>query len=487
MSAVIRAQSRIRGWRESPSRFVYENFRVDPDRWQQKGLEYLASPHPDDRRIGFSACAGPGKTAELAWAGWWLLSCWGEKGEHPKGAATSITADNLKDNLWAELAKWQDRSEFLTTAFKWTKKRIFAVDHPKTWFLAFRAFSKSADEEAQGRTLSGLHSPYIFYLIDESGDIPPSVLRAAEQGLSTRPKFAKILQAGNPTSHAGMLYAVVTTLAEQWRIIRISGDPDDPDRSPRIDISWAREQILTYGRDNPWVMAYILGLFPPAAINTLLSPDEVAAAMGRRIHPDDYAHVQKRLGVDVARFGDDRIVIFPRQGLQAFNPAVMRNADGPTIAARIATAKYKWGSELEFVDDTGGFGSTVIDSLRLAGITPMAINSSNTALDHRYYNIRSECWFKMAEWVKRGGALPNRPGLKKELVTPVYYFHKGQLRLEEKDQIKKRLKFSPDEADALSETFALPDMPAAFTIAGQKMGRTQLQTEWNPFKVTGRR
>ena len=34
------------------------------------------------------------------------------------------------------------------------------------------------------------------------------------------------------------------------------------------------------------------------------------------------------LGVDVARFGDDASVIFPRQGIAAFGPMKFRNLDG---------------------------------------------------------------------------------------------------------------------------------------------------------------
>src|SRR5574338_1652203 len=105
-----------------------------------------------------------------------------------------------------------------------------------------------------------------------------------------------------------------------WHTIRITGYPDDHNRSPRIDIDWAREQIKLYGRDNPWVMAYILGKFPPSSINTLLGPDEVAESIGRHLTEDKYGFAQKRIGVDVSRFGDDRTIIFPRQGLSAFTP-----------------------------------------------------------------------------------------------------------------------------------------------------------------------
>src|SRR5439155_16610844 len=225
-------------------------------------------------RISMQACAGPGKTAVLAWCGWNFLACYAEKGEHPKGAAVSIDASNLETNLWPELAKWQERSPFLRAAFTWTKTRIFATDHPETWFLAARTFPKTANADEQGKTLSGLHSKYPLFLIDESGAMPTTVMRAAEQALATC-TVGKILQAGNTLSRAGMLYAAATTLAHQWYVVRITADPNDPQRTPRVSAEWAQQQIDTYGRENPWVQAYILGQFPTASLNTLLGEDEV--------------------------------------------------------------------------------------------------------------------------------------------------------------------------------------------------------------------
>jgi hypothetical protein len=229
-------------------------------------------------------------------------------------------------------------------------------------------------------------------------------------------------------------------------------------------------------------MAYILGQFPPTALNKLLSPEQVEEAMRRHYKEPDYAASQKRLGVDVARFGDDRTILFPRQGLVAFRPIEMRGATGPEVAARAARSRDNWGWERCFVDDTGGFGSSVIDQMRLGQLPVSGINFSSKASDSRYFNLRSEMWLEMAEWVKRGGCLPNLPQLTKELTTPTYYFHQGKLRLEEKDQIKERLKFSPDMADALSLTFAVVDQPSATADPYAQYDRHKGKTlhEWDP-------
>lgn len=477
------AHDRIRQWRLDPVLFAQENFGVEPDVWQVKALHAFAADDRELLRISLQACAGPGKSAVLAWCGWNFLSCYGEHGEHPKGAAVSVTWDNLKDNLWVELAKWQNRSEFLKHAFTWTQTRIFANDHKETWFLSARSFPKSADSETLGKTLSGIHSKFVLFLIDESGDIPIQVGKAAEQAMGetlARGGFCKILQAGNPISVDGMLYAASTS--KNWHVIRITGDPDDPERSPRIDVEWARNQIEEFGRDDPWVASYILGRFPESSIQSLLSINEVEDAMNRHLTVKDYGYSQKRLGIDVATVGLDSTVIFPRQGLAAFKYAVMRNATGPQVAARVKLAKSKWGSEMEFIDNTGGFGGSTIDSLALAGEAPVAIHFSSKADDPRYFNKRSEMWWRMAEWVKRGGALPPCNQLKKELVSVQYYMKKGKLALEEKDQIKKRLGFSPDRADALALTFAHVDMPAAdeFEYIRNQGSKHKNMNEYNP-------
>jgi hypothetical protein len=230
-------------------------------------------------------------------------------------------------------------------------------------------------------------------------------------------------------------------------------------------------------------MSYILGKFPPASINALLSLEEVELAMKRKLRLEQFMYAQKRLGVDAARFGDDPWVIFPRQGLFAGNPIEMRRPRSNEVAARVIAAKMKWGSEMEFVDGTGGYGSGAIDAMIQAGHSPLEIQFNGKATDPRYFNKRSEIWMLMAEWVKRGGHLPNVPALRKELTTITYTFQNGKFRVEEKEQVKKRLKFSPNNGDALALTFSLPEMPSASSpeeiLSGEKPGR--MKSDWDPF------
>ena len=450
---LARAREKIKRWRENSRQFAADNFGVTLDKWQEDALKALDE---GATRICMKACTGPGKSALLAIIGWQRLSCYAQRGEHPKGAALSITKDNLSDNLWPELSKWQQRSGFLKAAFTWTKEKIYANDHPETWFLSARSFAKDADAESIGRTLSGLHSAFPFILLDETGDMPIAVGRAADQIFTGAPLKPLIVQAGNPTSTSGLLYQSCNSHRALWSIVTVTADPDDPNRTPRVSIEHAREQIALHGRENPWVMATILGLFPPQGFNALLGIEEVEASMKRVIMPKDVEWAARVIGVDVARFGDDRSVIFRRQGACAFKPAVLRRQITTDIAAAVAQIKADWDTDCVFVDDTGHWGHGVIDNLTSAGHDCVGIQFHGHPTDPRYKNKRAEMWFEMADWVKSGGALPNLPELVSELTTPTYTFSQGKIMLEDKDLIKARLGRSPDLADALALTFAFP-------------------------------
>jgi hypothetical protein len=456
MSTIDKARARIQAWRQDPVKFAVDNFGIQPDDWQVDAMLALGGDYNPKRRLCMKACTGPGKSATLAWMGWHRLACFASKGEHPKGAALSITRDNLGDNLWAELSKWQQRSEFLKSAFTWTKTIIYANDHPETWFLSARSFSKDADAESVGRALSGLHSQFPFVLLDETGDMPTSVGRAAAQIFTGSPKDAAIIQAGNPTSTSGLLYESCTKAADSWSIITITADPKDPKRTPRVSTEHAQEMIDTYGRDNPWVMATILGLFPPTGFNSLFGPDEVDAAMKRTYTAEQFSTAPVVLGGDVARQGDDSSVIVKRQGLVAFPFRSMRIPDTMMVAQQFIMEKDKHEADAVFVDETGGYGAGVIDAMRQLGHDVIGVQFGGKPNDYRYYNKRSEMYFEMSKWVKSGGALPDDRELKEELCATQFVYQGDKFRIIEKELIKDAIGRSPDKADSLALTFAMP-------------------------------
>lgn len=213
-------------------------------------------------------------------------------------------------------------------------------------------------------------------------------------------------------------------------------------RADMSEVSFAREYLCD---------------FTAAGEDQLISLTDVETAAQREYAIGSMDYAPKILGVDPARFGDDRSVLLKRQGMVAHKPQVHRGIDNMDLAGRVAIIIDQWKPDAVFIDAGGGAG--VIDRLRQLGHDVIEVNFGGRSNDPRYVNKRAEMWHEMADWIKSGGAIPNDTGMKLELATPTYKFDAAnRIILESKDEIKKRLPDagSPDIADALALTFAQP-------------------------------
>jgi hypothetical protein len=417
--------------------------------WQVEALEKF----PTTKQLCFKACAGPGKTAVLAWLGWnFLLTR-----RNPMIGATSISGDNLRANLWTELARWRAKSTLLERQFEQTGKTVFARAFPETWKLEARTWAKDADPTQIGNALAGVHAEYVMWLGDESGDYPNAIMPVMQAIFAGNPKEAHIVIAGNPTRLDGPLYKACTSARRLWEVVEITADPDDPKRTPRVSVEHARAQIEEWGRDNPWVLVRIFGQFPSSSMNALIGPEEVSAAMKRHWRPHEIGDAAKILGVDVAREGDDASVIARRQGLQIFPLKRMRNVLSVQGGGVVKRAIDDWGADACFIDMTGGWGAGWYDQVVALGGGPIPVYFSGEAHQkNRYFNKRAEMAWEFCQWIKRGGALPDSRELLAALTTTTYTFKGDKILLEDKKQVKLRLGYSPDDMDACMMTFAEP-------------------------------
>jgi phage terminase large subunit len=466
--------SEVQRWAKDARVFVRENFGITPDKWQDKALRLISKP--ETQRLALKACKGPGKTAVLAWIILWFLATrW-----QSKVGCTSITEGNIDTNLWPEISKWMERSPFLKLGFVWTTTKIIRKGDPN-WFAVKRTWPKSGDANEQANALAGLHADHVMFVLDESGGIPQAVMVTAEAVLAGLGE-AKVVQSGNPTHTSGPLHRACTRDRALWEVITITGDPDDPNRSPRIPVKWARELITSYGRDNPWVLVNVFGEFPPSSINALLGVEDVEKAMHRRLDPQVWQWSQKRIGVDVARFGDDRTVLFPRQGRMSWMPTILRNQKTTQISARVATMANEQKTELIFIDETFQWGKGVLDQLGDAGYPCVGVDYSENATNPRFKNVRCEMWWTGAEFIKGGASLPLLPDLIPEFTEITYTLTpQGQFLLEPKELLKARIGLSPDIADAYMQTFVMPEMPGQ--LMQQISGRTTAKRDADPYNI----
>jgi hypothetical protein len=214
--------------------------------------------------------------------------------------------------------------------------------------------------------------------------------------------------------------------------------------------------------------------FSAATENALIPVGLVDDARHRVIPESAWMHAPLVLGVDVARYGDDRSVIVARQGLVVRQPIVMRGLGSQDVADRVAQEIGREVPAAIFVDGTGGYGAGVIDRLDRLGHSCIEVQFGGKPNDPRYANKRTEMWFEMAEWVKTG-SLPDLPEWSIDLCAPLYTYRNAhdRIALESKDSIKKRGLPSPDLGDALACTFAShvaarydPTKPGIFAGSG---------------------
>lgn len=163
------------------------------------------------------------------------------------------------------------------------------------------------------------------------------------------------------------------------------------------------------------------------------------------------------LGVDPARFGDDRSVALIRNGDRVLSEEIeiWRGLDLMQTAGRVAEMINRYKPRLTFVDGVG-VGGGVVDRLRQLGFSVVDVSSGGKPTrDDRFVNLKAEMWSRMKDWLRDNGSLPDRDDLADDLTAPLYeYDHAGRLKLERKEDLKQRGLASPDIADALALTFA---------------------------------
>jgi hypothetical protein len=338
-----------------------------------------------------------------------------------------------------------------------------------------RLFGADNPDALRGMRLDGV-------VVDEVAWIRPEVWNDIVQpALSDRQGWAMFIGTPNGVNLFSELFYKAQTLPD-WHHAKWTVDETD---------ALPAEEVARLRRDMPehsFAREYLCD-FTASGEDQLIALTDVEEAARRVYVERDILGAPRILGVDPARFGDDRSVIVKRQGLQMFDPLVYRSIDNMDLAARVAAVIEAWQPDAVFIDS--GAGAGVIDRLRQLHYGPIEVPFGGKALKTmQYANRRAEMWFAMREWLMSGGAIPNDPSLKQELATPIYWFDSaGRKVVEPKDEIKKRLlgAGSPDIADALALTFAAPVAPRRTLEEDWPLrGYRQQRREYDPFEQTER-
>jgi len=221
--------------------------------------------------------------------------------------------------------------------------------------------------------------------------------------------------------------------------------------------------VKDYGEDSDFVRVRVKGEFPRAGTMQFIDSERVQQAVERALVTEWNPALV--MGVDIARHGEDQTVIRFRRGLDARSiPAVkFRIPDLMAVAGRVMEQIGAHNPDAVFVDGTG-IGWGVVDRLHQLGCSTVIGVDFGGKADRRdgseaavsYANKRAEMWGFMKEWCQFG-CLPDDRELRADLTAIDYgYDAANAIRLERKDDMRRRGLASPDDGDALALTFAHP-------------------------------
>jgi len=432
-----------------------------PDFWQRQLFSIIRDELCSGQkiiRIAVRSGHGVGKSAGSSMLIDWGMSTF----EGTKGVVTANTERQLRTKTWVELAKWR-RLSLTRDLFKLKATSLFSSDPDQRseW-----RFDMAPWSERNTEAFAGLHNKgkRIILIMDEASGIPDIVWEVAEGAMTDRDTQIIFIVFGNPTKNTGRFRECFGDgrFAGRWHQITVDGRTSSITNKELIE-QW----IEDYGIDHDFVRVRVLGEFPKHDVSSFISREDVMSAIGRDLGAAPMEQVV--LGVDPARFGDDSTVIFPRQGRDARSRPIVRlqGHDTMQVVAKVAELYGQYRASMIYVDATG-IGAGIVDRLRELRFPVHEVVFSGKAdnLSGRkasYFNKRAEIWGEMREWL-RGAALQNfiidkDYSIVDDLTTTQFYLNaKDQIQLEPKDEIKRREGRSPDIADALACTFALPTL-----------------------------
>lgn len=426
----------------------------------------------ENRFTAVQACHGPGKTAIAARLGAWWLSVF------PPGEAFLVTSaptrDQVRALLWREINKVHRAGGLpgRTNQTEW----IFDPGE----IVGFGRAVRDTDPTA----FQGIHARRVLVILDEAGGIPRLIWDAAET-LTTN-EDSRFLAIGNPDDPS-TAFADACKPGSGYHVIRISafdtpnltGEAVPDWLSPLlVSGTWVEERRRKWGESSPLWISKVMGEFPDLATDGLIPLGTLQAARDRELEPSE----PHEFGVDVARFGDDKSVVYERRGPVVRRIGETRRRDTMELVGLVVRLENALHPSAIKIDDTGLGGGVTdrLNELRFEGrirarVVPVIVGARPTtsAEAEKYQRLRDELNWAMRERFDAGNIAllpptdpldPDVPADPEELdellaqAGAIKYklTSGGQIAVEPKAEMKKRGLPSPDDWDALVLAFA-PD------------------------------
>ena len=442
MKRLSRKQSQKKQSYTDPVSFAHECLGIGT--WERQ--DELLAACGEHKRVTVRSGHKISKSCSAAVIAWWFFHSF----EYARVIITAPTAGQIRRILWRELK------------IRARRAKIPFPHVPET--PATGITSKDGEREIVGvstdeaERMQGFSSPNMLYIIDEASGVTEEIFEAIEGNLAGG---ARVLMLGNPTQPTGKFYDSFNNEEESqfWHQIHVSSW--EAARSERhipglATAEWCDEKLRSWGANDPRYQVRVEGNFADIAETQIIGLHSVHQA--QLAWPDTEGFGRLELGVDPARFGDDESVIAVRRGNKILTIRSFTKIDEHALAdevEKIVDEYHRKGETRALAKvDSAGVGAGVVSVLRVRGkVDVLGVNGGDPALkDGKYINLRAQLWFDLADWLQAGGTLPKDSKLETDLLAPRYEFEdkSGRYKVEAKKDIKKRIRRSPDRADAVA-------------------------------------
>lgn len=430
-----------------------------PRKWQAEVLEEISRQLKKTKlvRIAVSSGHGIGKTTLTAMCQKWAL----ETMVGTKAQCTANTGQQLKTKTWSELSKWH-RLSLTRELFEVTATAFYSSQ--EKYKLEWRS-DQAIWREGKTEAFAGFHNydKRILILVDEASGIPKSIWETIEGFFMDKDTEIICLVFGNPLQNSGGFYEIFKNEETRaangqdpiWKTYSI--DSRDVEGTNLEEIN---NMISIHGEDSDFVKTRVRGMFPNASSVQFISNDLCMNARKKTAIATAYDPLI--CGIDFALGGADNIVMYFRKGLdgKSIPPIIIPGKeihDAVKLADIVCEAIQKYGPDLVF-GDKGAMGGSVMDIIRKLGYNVIPVNFGGEPSDKtRYFNKAAEMAMLRKQWLVDGGAIWDDSRIQDDLCQREYGTTlKGQLKLETKEEMKKRGLESPNISDALDATFSHP-------------------------------
>lgn len=177
---------------------------------------------------------------------------------------------------------------------------------------------------------------------------------------------------------------------------------------------------------------------------------------------------KKYITADIARLGSDKAVVMVWDGLTVIEIQEMAKGKLTDLQAIITQLKNKHSVvNSHIIADEDGVGGGVVDNLRIKGF----VNNSSALQDENYANLKSQCYFKLAEAINKGNVyikasttLKQKEDIISELeqVKQDRVDSDSKLKVIPKATVKEILGRSPDYSDTMMMRMFFELSPQSF-------------------------